>query len=329
MSYNSLLPLIKKTKSTLSPEKFQERINIVFHDFEASHYDAMHTDMWGSLQEQINLLIDDLFASNTLENHQLSLLDIGCGTGLSTQILLNSKLGEQIGQITLLDTSPNMLKLASEKAKNWGKKFKTVNSYLADLNECFDVIIISSVLHHIPDLEMFLSQVDKALNPGGILIHIQDPNGDYLNDAEYKQRKTRYEKELQSIPKRKKATDFIPKPVLKSIKRILNKKDYIDKINDQLLAEKTIHKRMTADEIWSVTDIHVETKSDFVNKGISLQFLKNQLKNFELIKMRSYGFFGYLKSDLLDSYKVHEEQFIKENQVNGRNISCIWIKNSK
>ncbi len=326
MSYNSLLPLIKKTKSTLSPEEFQERVNIVFHDFEAGHYDAMHTDMWGSLQQQINLLVDDLFSAAKIENRELSLLDIGCGTGLSTQILLNSKLGDYINQVTLLDTSPNMLSHAAAKAKSWGKNFKTVNSYLGDLDEKSDIIIISSVLHHIPDLEAFLKQVDNALNSGGILIHLQDPNGDYLNDALYVERRNQYEKELDALPQQKSISQLIPKPILKSIKRILNRKDYIDKINDQLLAEKTISKRMTADEIWSVTDIHVETKNDTVKKGISLDFLKTQLPNFSLLRMRSYGFYGFLKSDLIEQYKDNEEQFIQENQLNGRNISCIWIK---
>jgi 2-polyprenyl-3-methyl-5-hydroxy-6-metoxy-1,4-benzoquinol methylase len=326
MSYNSLLPLLKKTGSTLSPEKFQERINIVFHDFEASHYDSLHTDMWGSLQQQINLLVDDLFRYKNLDTRELSLLDIGCGTGLSTQIVLNSQLGNYINQVTLLDTSSNMLKYANEKANTWNKKYKIVNSYLFDLEEKFDVIIISSVLHHIPDLETFLKQVNNSLNVGGFLIHLQDPNGDYLNNDVYVGRKNQYETALNAIPKKKKIIDYIPKEVLRSIKRILNRKDYIDLINDQLIAEKTINRRMTADEIWSVTDIHVETKSNFINKGISINFLKKQLYNFELIQMRSYGFYGYLKSDLLESYKENEEKFIQENLLNGRNLACIWIK---
>ncbi|WP_333875300.1 class I SAM-dependent methyltransferase [Flavobacterium sp.] len=326
MSYQSLLPLLQKTGSTLSPEHFQERINIVFHNFEAQHYDAMHTDMWGSLQEQINLLVDDVLTCKEPESQTLRLLDIGCGTGLSTQMILHSKLGEYISQLTLLDTSPVMLQHAEAKAKTWGKTYRTINGYLSDVQEQFDVIIISSVLHHIPDLATFLQQVDKALHSGGILIHIQDPNGDYINSDGYLQRKKEYEKILSALPKKRKLTDFIPKSTLKFIKRLLHRKDYIDLINDQLLAEKTIKKRMTADDIWSVTDIHVETKNDSVNKGISLQFLKSQLQNFDLVRMRSYGFYGYLKSDLIETYQQKEAQFIAENQPNGRNIACVWIK---
>lgn len=326
MSYDSLIPLLKKTKSSLSVQKFQERVNIVFHDFEAEHYDKMHSDMWGSLQEQVNLLIEDLFKYEDLKSDKLSLLDIGCGTGLSTQILLDSKLGKHIEEITLLDTSSKMLKFAEEKAAKWNKKYRTVNAYLSELEGKFDVIIISSVLHHIPDLDTFLKQIDNVLNPKGILIHIQDPNGDFLNDAEYKARKAQYEKELDFLPKNKKLRDYVPKKILKTIKRLLNRKDYIDLINDTLLAEKTIKKRMTTDEIWSITDIHVETKNDSINKGISLIYLKKQLPNFELIKMRSYCFFGVLKSDLIDNYKEEESKLIVENQINGRNISCIWMK---
>ena len=83
---------------------------------------------------------------------------------------------------------------------------------------------------------------------------------------------------------------------------------------------------MTADEIWSITDIHVETENDTLNKGISLLYLKKQLHNFELIKMRSYCFFGILKSDLITTYKEKESELISKNQLNGRNISCIWTK---
>ena len=54
--------------------------------------------------------------------------------------------------------------------------------------------------------------------------------------------------------------------------------------------------------------------------------LKKQLENFELIKMRSYGFYGFLKSDLMEDYKEKEEKLIHDNQLNGRNIACAWIK---
>ncbi|WP_309640358.1 class I SAM-dependent methyltransferase [Flavobacterium sp.] len=324
MSYSSLIPLLKKTGSPLTVEAFQARINIVFHDHEALHYDAMHQDMWDSLQEQINLLVDDWYEYQEPQQH-LSLLDIGCGTGLSTQKLLHSKVGQNIDEITLLDTSSVMLQQAEAKAKMWNKKYTIVNSDIATLKNQYDVIMVCSVLHHIPELADFLKQIDGLLKPGGIFIHLQDPNGDYLNDVVYQQRLQQYE-QLVSTSSPKKITDFFPKSAKHWINRNLGRKNYIDRINDQLLAEKVIRSRMTADEIWSVTDIHVENKFNTINKGISAVFLKEQLRNFQLIKQRSYAFYSVLKSDLPAELKSNEDSFCASNEYNGRNVSCIWIK---
>jgi ubiquinone/menaquinone biosynthesis C-methylase UbiE len=327
MSYNTLVPLIKKTKSQLSPEEFQERINVVFHDHEANHYDNIHKDMWESLQEQINLLIKDIFESNNCFSNNLRLLDIGCGTGLSTQLMLNSELEPHISDVTLLDSSSNMLKKARLKADGWNKNCRIVNGYVSDIKEKFDIVLICSVLHHIPDLKVFLNQVDNVLKTDGIIIHLQDPNGDFLSNPFYLERLEEFRIEMKSLGQNKRVVNIIPKKWKSFINRRLGRKNYIDLVNDQLLAEKVIKKRMSADEIWSVTDIHVESKNEYLNKGISFHFLKEQLENYTLINKRSYGFYGVLKSDLNSKYKEKEEKFISKNDLSGRNISCVWRKN--
>ncbi|MDP3353549.1 MAG: class I SAM-dependent methyltransferase [Flavobacteriaceae bacterium] len=326
MSYYKLLPLVKKTGSQLSPKEFQKRINIVFHDYEADHYDKLHCDMKESLQEQINLLVDDLFISKIETLNNLCLLDIGAGTGLSTQMLLNTKLGFQIENITLLDTSINMLKYAEEKAKKWQKKYSIINSDISSLSDSFDIIMICSVLHHIPELDKFLSQVDSLLKPGGILIHLQDPNGDYLEDKIYINRIEQYNKELNSLSKKKTIKQIIPKNWKHFINRLIGRKTYIDLVNNQLLKEKVIKRRMSADEIWSVTDIRVESKLNKEEIGISFKFLKQHFRNYKLISHRSYCFFGFLKSTLTVEYVQKENNLIKKKELNGRNISCIWVK---
>jgi ubiquinone/menaquinone biosynthesis C-methylase UbiE len=325
MSFNTLLPLIKKTGSTLSPADFQHTINVVFHDIEANHYDAIHANMWDSLQEQINLLVDDVYAKEAITSKTLRLLDIGSGTGLSTELLLSSKFENHIGHITLLDTSPNMLKQAESKVKKWNKKYTLVNSDVRTLTEKYDVIIISSVLHHIPDLKQFLDKIDGIQNPGGILIHLQDRNGDYMNDPEYLERFNAYEKKLkEASPKSLKS--LFPKSLKNAVKRLIGRKNYIDLVNDKLLELKAIKKRMTADEIWSVTDIHVENLPFSIGSGISIKFLKETLKNYSLVNSRSYGFFGFLKSELFPEYQPKEQQLISKNALNGRHVSAVWIK---
>lgn len=324
MSYHALLPLMKSKGCTLTPEEFQERVNIVFHNHESLMYDEIHSDLKNSLQEQVNLLINDLFKYPSSVPDKIHMLDVGCGTGLSTQYLLNSRIEPNISQITMLDSADKMLEKAKDKAGNWKKPVEFVNGYLDDLQDKFDLVIICSVLHHIPNLDDFLNQIDQIIKPNGILLHLQDPNADYFNDELYNKRLASYEKRGRQNSKR--ITAYIPKSFKRFVNRKRGKQDYIDQINDQLLEEKVIASRMSADELWSVTDIHVPTKYDTSRKGISLSSLKKKLSNFNLVNQRSYGFFGKLKHDLNEDFEREEEKLIAENHLNGRNLACIWIK---
>lgn len=325
MSFNTLLPLIKKTGSTLSPAEFHHTINVVFHDIEAAHYDAIHAQMWDSLQEQISLLVDDVLRKSD-PSASLRLLDVGCGTGLSTELLLRTKLGDRITDITLVDTSPNMLREAEKKAGNWNRKFTLRNTDVTAMDEKFDVIIVCSVLHHIPDLQQFLSRIDAIQNPGGIFIHLQDPNGDSMNSPESVQRVASYEKNKKKPRLKKRLLAFVPKKLKNKVNRLLGRKVYTDIVNDKLIDKKAIRKRMTPEEIWSVTDIHVEDLPFSVGSGISMKFLKETLKNYTLVNTRSYGFFGFLKSELEPSFQEKEQALIDANRTDGRHVSAVWIK---
>lgn len=325
-NYSHLIPLIKKTGSELSPKDFQNAVNVIFHDVEAKYYDSLHTGMWNSLQEQVNLLVDDLLASRQFDNRGLSLIDIGCGTGLSTQLLMNSKLGKYIDHITLLDTSPNMLKQAGTRSKEWNKNVELINSTITDVTGTYDIILVCSVLHHVPDLAQFFKQVDQLQNSGGIFIHLNDSNGDYLKDAQYAKRIAEYAAQDKLFLLKRKLVRLIPP----GIKHFLNKKfrtdPYIDQVNDILIKEKVIKKRMLAGEIWSVTDIHVEELPYSTQAGISFRFLKECLSNYELITRRSYGFYGLLKTELTSHFQELESMHINNKELNGRLLSAVWIK---
>ena len=325
-NYSHLIPLIKKTGSELSPKDFQSAINVIFHDVEAKYYDSLHSGMWNSLQEQVNLLVDDLMASRQFNASTLSLIDVGCGTGLSTQLLMNSKLGQYINHITLLDTSPNMLKQAGTRSKEWNKNVDLVNSSIMGATNKYDIVLVCSVLHHVPDLAQFFKQVDHIQNSGGILIHLNDSNGDYLKDAEYVKRIAEYAAQDKRSLLKRKLVRLIPP----GIKHFLNKKfrtePYIDEVNDILIKEKIIKKRLLAGEIWSVTDIHVEELPYSTQVGISFKFLKECLSNYEPITRRSYGFYGLLKSELTSHFQELESMHIHNKKLNGRLLSAVWIK---
>jgi tRNA (cmo5U34)-methyltransferase len=95
-------------------------------------------------------------------------LEFGAGTGL-----LSFYLKEMFSEITLMDNSGEMLKMAEQKMEQGdGSKIKTVLLDLEteDFNtDLFDIIYSQMVLHHIRDIKAMLKKLYHLLVPGGIL----------------------------------------------------------------------------------------------------------------------------------------------------------------
>lgn len=323
--YQSLIPLIRKKSTIADPEKFHDLVNVIFHDFESKHYDELHREMWESLPQQYAFLINDIEA-HVQNRANLKLLDIGCGTGLATALLLRTALGPKVSDVHLLDTSAKMLGEARKRADSWGKKIKTINGDIAQIDAQYDVIIISSVLHHIPDLAGFLAQVTAIQKTGGLLITIHDPAGEATLDEVYNKRV----KEYQEYSARQRAKN--KRPLLTRIKgrlkNIFKPADYISQINKKLLRENVITEPLTATELWSVTDIHVEGLPYSIGKGITRDMLTENLKKSSLLTYRTYGFFGMLASNLDDEYKVLEHSLSVKKDGHGRHFCSAWLKNT-
>lgn len=96
-------------------------------------------------------------------------LEFGAGTGL-----LSFFLKEQFSEITLMDTSGEMLKIAESKlaADDRGK----IKTLLFDLEqrdytgEKFDIIFTQMVMHHIKDVPSMLRKFYGMLTSGGYLV---------------------------------------------------------------------------------------------------------------------------------------------------------------
>ena len=95
-------------------------------------------------------------------------LEFGAGTGV-----LSFLLKDRFAEITLMDSSREMLKKAEEKIEDEDRsKFKTLFLNLATEDyhvESFDIIFSQMVLHHINDTAAIFSKFYNLLNPGGIL----------------------------------------------------------------------------------------------------------------------------------------------------------------
>ena len=272
-AYITLLPLIEKKGLVKDPAKFHSIVNVIFHDIEAGKYDDIHQEMWESLPIQYSYLAEDI--STYLRGASgMTLLDIGCGTGMATELLLQSMLGKGISKVSLLDTSTNMLQMALKRSRGWATSTTAIHGTIEQLEGKFDLIIISSVLHHIPDLQRFLKCVGRLQNAGGLLITIHDPNANVFENTIYQDRVRAYADYRKNVKTIKQRLD---KRIGGKLRRVLKVPTYLDKINSKLIQEGVINETLNEGELWSITDIHVEDLPYSTGNGIAKEFLIHEL----------------------------------------------------
>lgn len=315
-----LAEIMRRHGVRATSQEFQAAVNVVFHRFESEHYDDFHQDMWQSLPAQIDLLAADCLAAGVPEN--IRMLDIGCGTGLATECLLRSPLRERIQDIDLLDSSEEMLSRANARRKQWGKSGRNRRGLVEDLppDSQYDLIITSSVLHHVPDLAKFLGAISvlQRNRPQACFVHLQDPNGEATDDTALNERKAGLSK--GKLPEW--AARLTPSRILGRLKREIKGEqgqDYLSKTNRELIRSGMIETPLTTPEIFAITDIHVHDGG-----GISISQNKTWLPDYDLVSRRSYAFFGVLWSDLPDAQKKVEEQLIREGAQNGEYVAAVW-----
>jgi SAM-dependent methyltransferase len=130
-------------------------VSDLFTTFTARYPAQPATAFWRALEIEV-------LASRKIPKKGLG-LDLGCGDGILTDILL-----ERIGSRRLvgIDIDP----LETEAAKKFAF-YKRVHTCSADAipesAKSFDFVISNSVLEHIPPLEGTISEVGRLLRPGG------------------------------------------------------------------------------------------------------------------------------------------------------------------
>lgn len=100
---------------------------------------------------------------------KLRIIDFGCGTGSFTCRLLNYGF-----ELHGMDISPNCIAYAR-------KKYPSILFKVGDIehtdypDESFDVVMLTGVMHHFPDLSCVIKETYRVLKEGGIVLGY-DPN---------------------------------------------------------------------------------------------------------------------------------------------------------
>jgi 2-polyprenyl-3-methyl-5-hydroxy-6-metoxy-1,4-benzoquinol methylase len=317
-----LLPLMEARGVSLDARDFHQTVNLVFHGFESEVYDSIHIDMKRSLPRVFNTLAESWLSTGAVPE-RIRVLDIGCGTGLSSELLMGTCLGTRVEHLDMLDTSTEMLRKCDSRKSLKSSSRTLILGTLDRLTpgESYDLILTCSVLHHIPNLAEFLDVVARFQRPGGAFMHVQDPNGDYLHDHELAIRNQRLENRL-SRRARPLTKRLRPKRILDKLRRQVTghwEKSYIERINDELLSRRVIAEPLSEVELWQITDLHV-----FDGKGVSIKEMRQLLSSYSLVSARSYSFFGEMCSELPRGLRAEEMRLFSQHAPNGQHIGAIW-----
>lgn len=326
----SLEPLARRLGFTGEIADFHRAVNVAFHACESRVYDHMHQCMWDSLPAQYALVTADCLANAPAlaARSDLRLLDIGCGTGLSAQLLLDTPLGQRVSHVTLLDTSSEMLALAESRVTRAGRTVATACGELSTLpaDAQFDVILTCSVLHHIPDVPAFLHDVALRHRPGGVFLHMHDPNHDVLASPASRERVRELRDRAPYASLRNVAERLGVKEFAASVRRFTRPAQlpaYMEEMNAHLIADGVIRTPMARQEIYSVTDIHVGD-----DEGVSLDEIRSVLvpEGYTFVTARSYAFFGALQSELPPDLAEREAAMIASGEPDGTQFGAAWVK---
>ena len=134
-----------------------------------NHFDNVAQN-WDQNQTHIKRtqsIAEELRKIITAKENQ-SALEFGAGTGL-----LSISLRDLFSEITLMDSSSEMVRIANEKLAK--ENINHLKPIFFDLEiedytlKKFDIVFSQMALHHVSDIDSMISKFYQLLNPGGLL----------------------------------------------------------------------------------------------------------------------------------------------------------------
>jgi predicted TPR repeat methyltransferase len=130
-------------------------------DSYADHYDKHVQE---TLKYQVPGLIHDMLqTSGMIENKKLSILDLGCGTGLC-----GVELAPYAETITGVDLSANMLEIATARKCYTTLVKSDIIDFLNKDKEKYDLIVAGDTVVYFADLDELFGKVHEHLNVNGM-----------------------------------------------------------------------------------------------------------------------------------------------------------------
>jgi len=277
-----------------SPD-FVIQVNKVFHDVDKNAYESKHPEIFDE-----EIIRWQTIGEKFLKKRSLTLLDIGTGTGfVHLQIEKFLKKGDTIICSDISEEIMNVhKKRITNKAIPYEVLFLKLDGRRIPLDSSsLDVVTMNSVLHHIPNINQILREINRVLRLGGLLVIAHEPNKSYYGN---KTLLAAYILSSFFFNPRQIAVELsmvmrIFEPVRQIVGRydpeVHNYNSIVSEVNKRLLNDTIIEKPLTAAELTRIVDIHSPgAGGTYKNRGIDPQkVIRDNLSNYLVEHFETYG----------------------------------------
>ena len=204
--------------------------NRVFYAQNAATYDESETCVTDrKAQATLERDLDRVLEAIDKPASEVQALDACGGSGNISLKLLGRGV-----DATLADISPELQQIFREKCAAHDYRPKVVcseiGSFLTSTPDSYDLIVFSSALHHLENIEEVLTHAFGRLNSGGVLFAVFDPTPSARNS-----RLTRWAQRLEYLCfKLLHQTSDLPKAVIRRLRRLLSGSHADDKLHVDL-----------------------------------------------------------------------------------------------
>lgn len=120
-------------------------------------------------QWDADMIRSDAIIAAILDNAGITagshVLDVACGTG----VLFPDYLKRNVGSVTAVDISPEMVKIAQSKYPEENIRVLCGDVESLDLTDAFDAIVVYNAFPHFPDPKNLIRVLSSKLKTGGVL----------------------------------------------------------------------------------------------------------------------------------------------------------------
>lgn len=128
---------------------------------------AKEYDKYANVQKKMaHHLLDNLNFDNNMLNKEISILEIGCGTGYLTQLLVELF---PTAHITVVDIASDMLEITKDKVGQKNIAFICGDIEEIEINKKFDLIISNATFQWLNHLDKTIKKLYMSLNKKGII----------------------------------------------------------------------------------------------------------------------------------------------------------------